>query len=278
MTFIEVLVEKCDYPDQPRTFVVAETIARLAENMKKYGQKVPVIGYFHGERFQLEDGGCRLQAARQAGLRTLLGLDVGKKPSRAELLMAQASIDQHRQSLPPVDKAKLFRSIMEESRWTARHLSEALQVSEGSLSRTLALLSLPEELQQQVNAGILEPSKAYLIGQESDPAKQAELASLARGVSRDSLSDAIRKRQVAEGTAEKRMSRVTCPLPSGVTVVVSGEALSLDGVIAALADAQKEARKARDQGLDAKTFQAVLKDKAKAMAHEVVAVAPHGGP
>jgi ParB family chromosome partitioning protein len=264
MTIIEIPIENCDYPDQPRTFVAAETIASLAENMKMYGQKVPVIGYFHGDRFQLEDGGCRLQAARQAAMQTLLGLDLGKKPSRAELLIAQASIDQHRQTLPPIDKAKLFRSILEESSWTARQLSEAIQVSEGSVSRALALLDLPEELQQQVNAGLLEPSKAYLIRQEDDPSKQLQLASLARGLSRDSLTVAMRKQQAGDGVPEKRMSRVSCPLPSGVTIVVSGEALSLDNVIAALADAQKEARKAREQGLDAKTFQAVLRDKAKA--------------
>ena len=44
---------------------------------------------------------------------------------------------------------------------------------------------------------------------------------------------------------------------------MSGAELSLDELIEALAEAQKEARKAREQGLDAKTLAAVLKDKAK---------------
>jgi len=39
--------------------------------------------------------------------------------------------------------------------------------------------------------------------------------------------------------------------------------LSLDDIIEALTEAQKEARKAREQRLDAKTFSAVMRDKAK---------------
>jgi len=61
-----------------------------------------------------------------------------------------------------------------------------------------------------------------------------------------------------------RVKRIACPLPSGVSIVVSGEELSLDDLIEALGEAQKEAKKAREQGLDAKTFRAVMKDKAKA--------------
>jgi ParB family chromosome partitioning protein len=48
-----------------------------------------------------------------------------------------------------------------------------------------------------------------------------------------------------------------------VCIVASGNGLSLDDLIESLGEAQKEAKKARDQGLDAKTFQAVLRDKSK---------------
>ena len=39
--------------------------------------------------------------------------------------------------------------------------------------------------------------------------------------------------------------------------------MSLDDLIESLGEAQKEAKKAREQGLDAKTFQAVMKEKSK---------------
>ncbi len=38
----------------------------------------------------------------------MLGLDMGKEPTKLELLVAQASIDLHKQHLPPVDRARLY--------------------------------------------------------------------------------------------------------------------------------------------------------------------------
>jgi hypothetical protein len=52
-------------------------------------------------------------------------------------------------------------------------------------------------------------------------------------------------------------------LPCGVCLVASGKDLSLDDLIDSLGEAQREAKKARDQGLDVRTFQAVLRDKAR---------------
>jgi hypothetical protein len=50
---------------------------------------------------------------------------------------------------------------------------------------------------------------------------------------------------------------------SGGMIWSSNAAARSSAFRAALAEAQKEAKKAREQGLDAKTFQAVLRDKAK---------------
>ena len=47
-----------------------------------------------------------------------------------------------------------------------------------------------------------------------------------------------------------------CPLPSA-TVIVTGNAIGLDEAIDAVLVAAKEMKRARDEGLDAKTAQAV---------------------
>ena len=83
------------------------------------------------------------------------------------------------------------------------------------------------------------------------------------GTSRDGLAEHVRK-QKRDAAPQVRVKRIACPRPSGVGIVVTGEELSLDDLIEALVEAQKEAKKAREQGLDAKTFSAVMKDKAKA--------------
>jgi len=259
---IKVPVARCDYPSQPRSVVDPDYCRSLGENMKANGQKVPVIGYTKADRFILCDGGCRLEAARLAGIPELLALDLGKEPTRLELLMAQASIDLHRQHLPPIDRARLFASLCKEHGCTARKLAEMLHVSEAVISRAIALLQLPDDLQQQVNAGTLDARRGYLLSQETDPARQRELASEATALSREELAKRVRKPKQSD-TPQVRMKRILCPLASGVSITVSGADLSLDDFIEALAEAQKEARKAREQSLDAKTFAAVMRDKAK---------------
>jgi hypothetical protein len=52
--------------------------------------------------------------------------------------------------------------------------------------------------------------------------------------------------------------------PRGISDVAIGEELSLDELIEALAEAGKEPKRARDEDLDPKIFQAVLHDKARA--------------
>lgn len=262
-----VPTDKCDYPLQPRSNPDPEYCRRLGASMKAIGQQVPVIGYTDPEsgRFILGDGGCRLIGARGSGIAELLALDLGKKPTLTELLRAQAAIDLHRQHLNPMDRARLWHANKKERGCSARQLATELGVDESLVGDYLSLLKLPPDVQEQVNSGALHMSKACLIAQqESNPDRQRELAAQAVSVSRNELAARLRQnRRNAQATPAVRMSRVKCLLPSGIVIVISGEGLSLDDLIEALADAQKEAKKAREQGLDAKTFQAVLRDKAK---------------
>ncbi|MEO2092202.1 MAG: hypothetical protein ABGY75_22325, partial [Gemmataceae bacterium] len=106
----------------------------------------------------------------------------------------------------------------------------------------------------------------YEIAKAPHEAQARLLQMSLAGESRDGLARHIRtaKKQAAP---QIRVKRIVCPLPSGVSVTVAGSELSLDELIDALGEAQKQARKARDDGLDAKTFTAVLKDKARKGAH-----------
>jgi ParB family transcriptional regulator, chromosome partitioning protein len=259
----KVPIAQCDYPSQPRSRLDPDYCRALGQDMKENGQRVPVIGYSRGDRFILEDGGCRLEAARQVGIGELLAMDLGKEPTRAELLLAQASIDLHRQELPPIDRARLFQSLLLENQWNARQAAEALHVSETLICRSLALLSLPEELQRQVNAGVLDRSKGYVISQEPDAERQWQLAAMAGSLSRDALAAEVRRKRQGNGGPAVRLSRFKYPLASGVEITVAGKALSLADLIDALAELMKEAKRAGDQGLDIRTLVAVAKDKAK---------------
>lgn len=262
LKLITVLVAQCFYLSQPRSKLDKDYCLRLGLNMKEHGQKVPVLGYWKGDRFILCDGGCRLDGAQQVGMTELIAVDLGKEPSPKEFLLAQASIDQHRQNLSPLDRARLWERMCQEFGCTAKKLAEMLHVSEAVVSRALALLALPEDIQQQINEGTLDARRGYLLTQESDPIRQRELAVAATTLSRDELAKRVRKPKQSDAPLV-RVKRIALPLPSGIAITVSGEDLSLDDIHSALGELQREIRRGCDQGLDPKTLSKVLQDKAK---------------
>ncbi len=263
----KILTEKCDYPSQPRSKRNPEYIRALAENIRVIGLQNPIIGYTDpvSGRFIVSDGGCRLEAVRQCGLPEILALDLGKEPTPAELLLAQASLDIHKQHLLPMDRARLWHAAMQARGCTAKQLAKELGVSDSLVGHYSQLLTLAPDIQEEVNDGKLEMSKACLIArQESDHGRQRELAALARGMGRDEFAAKLRQQRRQEQQAPAvRVNKIKIELASA-TVTVSGSGLTLDAAIDAVAEAEKAMKKGREQGLTAKTIQKISSDRAKA--------------
>jgi ParB family chromosome partitioning protein len=264
---IQVRPENCDYPFQPRSNPDPAYCRSLGESMKAVGQQVPIIGHTDPvtRRFNVKDGGCRLEGARLCDIPELLAMDLGKKPTQIELLMAQAAIDIHRQHLPAIDRARLWQSNIQARGCTARQMAKELGVSDSLVGDYLSLLTLPPDVQEQVNSGALHMSKACLIAQqESDPDRQRELAALAKNMARNELASKVRQtRRKGHQAPEVRVSCLNCPLPSGTTVVVKGCEITLEDAINALTDLLKAMKKASEDGIDGSTFSRVCRAKAK---------------
>lgn len=258
--------ESCDYPSQPRSKSDPDYCRGLGASMKAIGQQVPVIGYSDPAtgRFVLIDGGCRLEGAKLFDIAELLALDLGKKPTQQELLMAQAAIDLHRQHLETMDRARLWQANIKERSCTARQLAKELGVSESLVGDYLSLLKLPADVQEQVNSGGLHMSKASLIAQqESNPDRQRELAAQAKAMPRHELATKLRKaRRDADQKPAVSAKKVRIELASA-TVTISGSNLTLDAAIDAALEAHKEMKRGREQGLTAKTIQKISSDRAR---------------
>ena len=80
-------------------------------------------------------------------------------------------------------------------------------------------------------------------GPPSEKDQHELLAMKFGGASRDELVRAVQRNK--RPTNGVRTSRISCPLPSGVTVTVSGSEIGMDEGIEALAVAAKEMKKAR---------------------------------
>jgi len=52
-----------------------------------------------------------------------------------------------------VEEARAFQSLMDLNNWNGKQIAEALLIPASKISRSLALLDLPAEFQQQVDTG-----------------------------------------------------------------------------------------------------------------------------
>lgn len=211
------------------------------------------------------DGNRRLAAARLAGIETLSGIPVAQEMTAAEINKMIAQLDLRHQAFSEIARGRLWRSIRDDNGFNNAQLAEEIGVSAGLLTKVFGNLDNPEEIQALVDAGTLGMRDGYYLSRVEDVEERLKLArELAAGrVQPEVLARMVRKQKPAASgkPASARAKRISCPLLSGVHLTVSGEFLSLDDLIDTLGEAQREAKKARDQGLDARTFQAVMQQR-----------------
>jgi ParB family chromosome partitioning protein len=93
-----------------------------------------------------------------------------------ERLALQVVENALREDLRPIEQARAYKRLLDLNGWSTRQLATELNLAASTVSKALALLELPEPVQDQVEQGGLAPSAAYQIAQIPDPAVQAELA------------------------------------------------------------------------------------------------------
>jgi ParB family chromosome partitioning protein len=148
--------------------------------------------------------------------------------------------------------------------WELKKLAEHLNFDPSMITRIMSPSNCIGEVQQALKDEEIGIKACYAISKQPKE-KQGALLELHRsGVGGDGLEKAGRALRTGKPQASTTIRHVRCVLSSGINVIVSGKEITIDCMIDAFAEAIKEARKARDQGQDAKTLAAILKNKARA--------------
>jgi ParB family chromosome partitioning protein len=186
-------------PDQPREEFDAEGLKRLAGSMKTRGQLQPIrVRWDEGRGvYVIICGERRWRAALLANLPSISCVIVEGPLSPTDLLAIQLVENALREDLKPIEQAKAYRQLMERNGWSTRQVAKELSVAQPQVVRALALLSLPDAVQAQVEQGALAPATAYEIGKLGD---EAEANALAAQVVREKLTrqdavEAVRRRK-----------------------------------------------------------------------------------
>jgi ParB family chromosome partitioning protein len=176
---VEVPVDKIlPDPDQPREDFDPEALERLADSLKTRGQLQPIrVRWDEAQgKYVLICGERRWRAAKIAGMTTMSCVVTEGPIDAGELLALQLVENCLREDLQPIEQAKAFKALMDKNGWSGNQTAKALGIAQPTVVRALALLDLPEPVQDQVERGALAPATAYEIGKVDDPEIQREIA------------------------------------------------------------------------------------------------------
>src|SRR4029453_6326106 len=108
-------------------------------------------------------GERRYRAAMIAGLKTIACLFIDRPLTESEIRQESLIENLLREDLRPIEAAHGYRELMELNDWTMQQVAEALNITKGTISKALALLKLPEDIQDQVEQGTISPSSGYEV-------------------------------------------------------------------------------------------------------------------
>jgi ParB family chromosome partitioning protein len=173
---IRLAVEKISAAKQVREQFDEESIAGLAATLKAQGQLQPVRVRKVGDKYILVDGERRYRAAKLAGLAELDVIVEEQELTPAETTERSLVANCQREDLKPLEKARGIDSLMTETGWNASEVAQRLGMSNATVSRLLTLLTLSEEIQEQVASGKIAPSAAAELAKVKDADRRSDLA------------------------------------------------------------------------------------------------------
>lgn len=161
-------------PKQPRTDINEQSVAELADSIKKVGLLQPIIVRPHAESYQIIAGERRWRAARIAGLeRVPVRVMSATEIASLELALIE---NLQRQDLNPIEEARGYRRLLTEHQMTQAELADKVSKSRSAITNCLRLLDLPEEVQELVYSGELSAGHARAILGVPDEAMRTRLA------------------------------------------------------------------------------------------------------
>jgi ParB family chromosome partitioning protein len=243
-------------PTQPRKTWIPEEIQRLAESITARGVLQPLRVMWDDARkcYLIVTGESRHRAAVLAKLKTVPCLVVEGQPDEAELLADRIAENACRHDLRPTDYARALVKLKSLKRCTAQQLAAELGISGPTITRAEALLTLPEEIQQLVDAGKVSESAAYDLSRLADrPESQQELshAVASKRMNRDEVTAEVRRligKKSAAGTPPPRIGGKF----EGVSITLNTgkKQPEWDSVLKALDTLRRKLKELRDAGED----------------------------
>ena len=164
--------------EQPRRYFDEDSLQELADNIKQRGVIVPLLvveDKDDSRMYMIIAGERRWRASQVAGIkevpaRVLVGF------SQKELVEIALIDNIQRQDLNPIEEAKAYQKLIDDFNMKQDEVAERVSKSRVSITNSLRLLKLCDEVQQMLVENLISSGHARaLLGIDNDD-KQLEIA------------------------------------------------------------------------------------------------------
>ena len=148
-------------PNQPRTHFNESQLEELSESIQENGVLQPLLVRKKGKKYEIIAGERRYQASKMAGLKKV---PVIIKEVDDQKMLELALIENlQRSDLNPIEEAKGYKQLIKASGMTQEALANAVSKSRSTITNSLRLLDLPEQVQEMMYEGKLTSGHARAI-------------------------------------------------------------------------------------------------------------------
>lgn len=159
-------------PSQPRQSM--GDLSDLTASIREKGVLEPILVRQHGARYQIVAGERRYRAAIAAGLPEVPC--VVRDATDAEMMELALLENLQRKDLSPFEEAEGLKALADQHGYTHERLAELLGRSRSSITETLALTAIPEDIRHRCRlADIQSKSLLLQIVRQPSPQKMADL-------------------------------------------------------------------------------------------------------
>jgi ParB family chromosome partitioning protein len=143
----------------PNVRVSVEAIDELAASIAAHGVLQPIKVRPEGGRWVVVWGQRRLLASRQAGLERIPAIVADHADPADQIAIEQLVENLHRADLPPLDRARAMRLVVDAGTSQA-DLARELGLHPSTIANDLGLLEAPAAIQASIEKGDLTPAHA----------------------------------------------------------------------------------------------------------------------
>ena len=198
-------------PFQPREDFDNQSMEELTQSIKEKGVIQPILVRRKGEHYELIAGERRWRAANILKINEIPAII--REVEDADSLELSLIENIQRQDLNPIEEARAYKYLIDKFNLTQEKLSEVLGKARVTVTNTLRLLNLPQEIQEEIKKGRLSFAHGRALLEIDDPIQQRRLAqqAISNSLSVKELENLVKRQRSKVLKRHREEARTTEP-------------------------------------------------------------------